>query len=207
MILHEILLKEMESSVPIELNFLEEYLIQSPGISVSEGRALIALVEQMHQNVEAEMASKLQKAIKAVTEKFVSKIKMVRQEVAAAKAAGKSPSHIKKLVVKADNLKKEMEMAIHALKTKFGKMSAGLKSVAAKKVGAIKTAVNKVPKSGKIAAGVAGAGLAAYAGVKIYKNYMAKAARACTGKTGAEKQACIAKYKAAAEKAKAKLKK
>jgi hypothetical protein len=49
-------------------------------------------------------------------------------------------------------------------------------------------------KGGKIAAGAAGAALVGYTGAKLYKGYLSKAARACAGKTGAEKQKCMEKF-------------
>jgi hypothetical protein len=57
---------------------------------------------------------------------------------------------------------------------------------------------------GKVAASIAAATVAAAAvagAYKIYKNYFSKAARACKGKEGDAKQACMKKFKADAVKA------
>jgi len=49
--------------------------------------------------------------------------------------------------------------------------------------------------AGKAVGGAAAAALAIYAGAKIYKRFFSQAAKSCAGKSGAEKTACMAKYK------------
>lgn len=50
--------------------------------------------------------------------------------------------------------------------------------------------------TGKAVGGAALAALLIYGGTKIYKRFLSQAARACKGKSGAEKSACMAKAKA-----------
>jgi len=60
-------------------------------------------------------------------------------------------------------------------------------------------AFNKLPKSGKYAVGAAGIAAVGIGGTAIYKRYMAKAARVCSGLKGAERKDCIDRYKKAAK--------
>jgi hypothetical protein len=66
------------------------------------------------------------------------------------------------------------------------------------------TSNSKLAKSNsiykKVAIGVVIAA-ALYASYKIYKNYLSKAARSCKGKSGLDKQNCMAKFKSGAAKA------
>jgi len=76
--------------------------------------------------------------------------------------------------------------------------AAGKAKSAAKVYGkAAGKAVSKFAQTpaGKAVGGAAAAAMAIYAGAKIYKRFFSQAAKACSGKSGAEKTACMGKYK------------
>jgi hypothetical protein len=58
------------------------------------------------------------------------------------------------------------------------------------------------PHAGTALAATALAGVAAYGATKIYKRFFSQAAKACAGKSGAQKTACMQQYKVKASQAK-----
>jgi|WetSurSiteA1Bulk_404760.scaffolds.fasta_scaffold01494_3 hypothetical protein len=62
-------------------------------------------------------------------------------------------------------------------------------------------------KHKKVLGGTAAAALATYGAVKAYQRWMSAGAKACKGKSGAERTACLQQYKQKAEAAKAAVKK
>lgn len=62
-------------------------------------------------------------------------------------------------------------------------------------------------KHKKVLGGTAAAALAAYGAVKAYQRWMSAGAKACKGKSGADRTACLQQYKQKAEAAKAAAKK
>jgi len=166
------------------LNYLNEYFLVTKSISEAEAKNILRMIKEQ----EVKEVGK----IKATYNKMVNNIKSQY-----AKMKEKAKGSTEKLKKVAAWLKTKMEAAAAWLKTKL--LAAKEKAVAAKNA-----TYGKLGKKGKIGVAAAGAGLATFAAAKIYKNYMSKAARACAGKTGADKQACIQKYKEAAAKAKAK---
>ena len=182
MLLYEFLLKEVEGSEPKELDYLEEYLVVAETITIKEAKELLTLVEQMHQDVEKQVQGRLKKALSSLTKTYNEKIAAARKAVAAAKAEGKSAGYIKKLSVKADNLKQEFGIKKANIYQRFKNVSKELGNKASKSKNLIKLkALKMIPKTkgGKIgaAAGVAAAGIAAAGlGYGAYKMHKAKKA-------------------------------
>jgi hypothetical protein len=141
-ILTEIGLKENK------LEYLEEYLIVSPSITIQEGRALITdiITEAKLSMAELKLqADKLRKAAKVQYDNMIAKAQGVPAKIAAAKAwFSKKMASIAKW---------------------FNSMKDGIKSQAQKAAGLVKTAVKK---SGE-AAGGAGKAIKAVAGTKAGK--------------------------------------
>jgi len=120
--------------------------------------------------------------------------------------------------------KHPMLAKLNLLKTQAGKLSGDAKTAIMNKISALKaspayqaalkkgaaaaksvqgaatkagTAITKFSgtKAGLATGGAAAAALAIYAGYKIYKRFFSQAAKACAGKSGKEKTACMNKYK------------
>ena len=207
MILYEFLLKEVDSNKYSEINIIKEYLILSESITSEESKNLISIVEQMHQDVESQLKTKLEKALNILISKYNTKIKAAREAVAKARMHGYKPNRVKALTTEIDNLKQELQIKIGNLKLKHEKILSSIKKTAnnSKALIKLKALGIKYPNAvigGKLAVAGTAIGLTGYAANKYYKNYMTKAARMCAGKEGSEKSECIKRYKEMAKKAK-----
>jgi len=180
MVLYEMLIEEDLKEKYSNLEFLDEYLILAEEITVKEGREIISVIEQMHQDTEKQIQGRFKKALDKLKNKYntlIAKYNAKLKEARLYVAAGKKNSVIKRLMVKISNLKQSFSIAKHDLIQRFKNIS----KKTAKRVSNSKTMVKmkalgkKIPKlgkAGKIAAGVTlagGAGLGAYAAYKKRK--------------------------------------
>ena len=162
-----------------KLDYLVEYLVVTDSLLPKESKQLITLVEKMHQDTEKQIASTFQKKMAELVERYNTAIKNARQEVVAAKQAGKSPKIIQALLVKIDNLKQSFSMAKNNLLQRFKNMkAANIKKMADTKALVSVKPTSPAPGGAKVASklgtkgkvGLAAAGtLAAVGGYAAYR--------------------------------------
>ena len=199
-----------------EIEYLDSFLMEVDYLTEDQGVELVMILEKATKKVgkslEKRKAAKLAK-VQAWYQAGVKKIQewyklAVKKLKAAGKWTAEKAAALKKYAVKKFRaLKKAFDARVTAInawyvktkrmikrKYRVQKANIGTRVAQGKKFLA-KTGKALKANKGKVALGVAGAGLAAYTGASMYKNYLSGAARACAGKTGADKAKCMAKFK------------
>lgn len=199
-----------------EIEFLDSFLMEVDYLTEDQGVELVMILEKatkkVGKNVEKIRAKRLAK-VKSWYAAAVNKIQeWYRLAVRKLRKAGKWTYEkgvaLKDYAVKKyRKVKKLFEKKVAAIQDWYRRTKLTVKrkyrmqkANIGKKVEKAGKYMKKLGKSamankGKIAAGLGAAGLAAYGGAHLYKNYLSGAARACAGKTGADKIKCMEKFK------------
>ncbi len=208
-----------------EIEFFDTYLMEVDYLTEDEGIELILVLEKATKKVAKSVEAKKAARVKQLQGWYQGAVKKIQNwykvSVQKAKAAGtltaEKTAALKKYAVKRYKaVKKAFNKRMEAINTWYGKTKLAVrkkyrlqKANVGKRVEAGKQLMKKVGKGavkhkGKIAAGAAGAALAGAVGAGLYKNYLSGAARACAGKTGAEKAKCMEKFRREATEVRAK---
>jgi len=150
-----------------ELEYLEEYLIRKPTLTITEARKLIFIIEEDKEAVIKQLKGKAKKNLDSLKAWFEGRVKYLKEKYEGATLV----KYLKKLK---ETYKNKRLAIINSLELKTG--------MAIKRFDKMKTSVKvawkTVPKKGKIGAAVAGGlaagtGLAAYAANKKRKESLA----------------------------------
>jgi hypothetical protein len=172
MLLIESILSEEVKLVTEEMDTITEYLVLTPGVSISEGAALIRLIEADEKSAVAKLVDSFKAKKQAIITAFNKRIALAQQNLMNAKRGAKY-SLADKIMVKIGKLKTQLKDALEALAKKYK----GLKAAAATKAAKSKTLVKlsqfaakhpKMVKAGKVGA-LVGAGAVGYAAYKKRK--------------------------------------
>lgn len=208
-----------------EIEFFDTYLMEVDYLTEDEGIELILVLEKATKKVAKSVEAKKVAKIKQAQAWYQAAVKKIKDWYAAAakkaKDAGtftaEKATALKKYATKKYRVvKKSFNKRIENINAWYGKTKLAVKKKyrmqkanVGKRVEAGKQMAKKLGKGvvkhkGKVAAGVAGAALAGAVGAGLYKNYLSGAARACAGKTGADKAKCMEKFRREATEVRAK---
>lgn len=199
-----------------EIEYLDSFLMEVDYLTEDQGVELVVILEKATKRVarslektKAGKVAKTQAWYQAGIKKIQTWYKLAVKKVKAGGkwSADKAAALKKYAVKKGKTLKKAFDARMASINAWYTKSKRMIKRkyrvqkanigtrVAQGKKFLVKTGKSLKANKGKVALGVAGAGLAAYTGASMYKNYLSGAARACAGKTGADKAKCMAKFK------------
>ena len=140
------------------LDYLEEYLIMTDSMTLTEAKGFLLLIE-------ADEKTKLKKIKEKFEEKVDNLKKWFAKQMATIKAKYSGSTLKKKIVSLKELFKRNLEKIKNAMRS----AKDSIVSRSSKMKSSVKTAWKNLPKSGKIAAGVAGAGAAGAGGYAAYK--------------------------------------
>ena len=193
------------------------YTSPKPGMMKTVGGKLVKGGKAMDKKV-ASAAGKVGSKMKTIggkvsgskvgqtTSKYAGKVKASASKFGGKVSGSKAGMKVKNIAGKAGGKMKTVGSKIGG--SKAGK---GVKVAGTKVASVLKNVANKSGASGAARAmknnksltvgAIVTAAIIAYGGIKTYKRFLSKAAKACSGQSGANKTSCMNKYKANALKA------